>query len=234
MTLISCSECKKEISDKSENCIQCGAPLHIILESLDEKEVDKEFQKEKNIISNWGSIILKLFKISVLIILFILIFFIKMFIVIGISVNILGWDNGIQNGYIAFAAIIAAITTFMIVKKQYQLKYTNRLLENIFTQKYFILTAILFSFILWILVFKLSYSIDYKYAKIQLEEMKGISFAYDFGGLIGIFISLNIIPLTLSLIFSFIGKFGFKQNFKQLLGTQILIFTILNLIFAHL
>jgi len=187
--------------------------------------------KDNDVISNLSKIILK---ISILTILFIFIFFIKMFIVIGVSVNILGWEQGIQNGYIAFAAIITAITTYIIVRRQYYSKFINKLLENIFIKKYFIITTILLSFILWFIVFNLSYSNDYQYERKILEGFKADGYGVYIGGLVGTFIRLNVIPFALSLIFSFIGKFGFKQNFKHLLGALVLIFTILNLIFTHI
>ena len=33
MALINCSECNKQISDKSDECIGCGAPSHVFLKS---------------------------------------------------------------------------------------------------------------------------------------------------------------------------------------------------------
>ena len=37
MALINCPECNKQISDKSEHCIECGAPQHVILSAIKEK-----------------------------------------------------------------------------------------------------------------------------------------------------------------------------------------------------
>ena len=38
MALINCPECNKEISDKSEHCIECGAPQHVILSAIKKNE----------------------------------------------------------------------------------------------------------------------------------------------------------------------------------------------------
>ena len=48
MTLISCPECKTKISDKSEHCIECGAPQHVILGNVKEKigSEQKEYKVE--------------------------------------------------------------------------------------------------------------------------------------------------------------------------------------------
>ena len=54
MTLISCPECKKEISDKSEHCIECGAPQHVILENIKEK-IASEQKEYKVEIDNYES-----------------------------------------------------------------------------------------------------------------------------------------------------------------------------------
>jgi hypothetical protein len=51
MALISCPECKKEISDKSEHCIECGAPQHVILGDIKEK-IDSEQKEYKVEIDN--------------------------------------------------------------------------------------------------------------------------------------------------------------------------------------
>lgn len=42
MALINCPECNKQISDKSEHCIECGAPQHVILSAVKEKNKEAE------------------------------------------------------------------------------------------------------------------------------------------------------------------------------------------------
>ena len=42
MALINCPECNKKISDKSEHCIECGAPQHVILSAIKEKNEETE------------------------------------------------------------------------------------------------------------------------------------------------------------------------------------------------
>ena len=59
MALINCPECKKEISDKSEHCIECGAPQHVILSGLKEKNkevgvIDKTDVHDKPNDSEWN------------------------------------------------------------------------------------------------------------------------------------------------------------------------------------
>ena len=44
MALINCSECNKEISDKSAHCINCGAPKSVMLESVKKTKESKTFK----------------------------------------------------------------------------------------------------------------------------------------------------------------------------------------------
>lgn len=39
MSLIKCNECRKEISDKSDRCIHCGAPIEKIKEKVKSKVI---------------------------------------------------------------------------------------------------------------------------------------------------------------------------------------------------
>ena len=54
--LVKCSECGKEISDKSKQCINCGCPIDIILDSI-KKNVNginqtTELSKEEKILNS--------------------------------------------------------------------------------------------------------------------------------------------------------------------------------------
>ena len=42
MALINCPECNKRISDKSEHCIECGAPQHVILGAVKDKNQEND------------------------------------------------------------------------------------------------------------------------------------------------------------------------------------------------
>ena len=50
MALINCSECNKKISDKSEKCIGCGAPIEV--SSLIKKNINTDINIDKNTIEN--------------------------------------------------------------------------------------------------------------------------------------------------------------------------------------
>ena len=40
MALINCSECNKQISDQSDECVGCGAPSHVFLKSIENPITD--------------------------------------------------------------------------------------------------------------------------------------------------------------------------------------------------
>lgn len=50
MALINCSECNKKISDKSEKCIGCGAPIEVSI--LIKKNITTDKHIDKNTIEN--------------------------------------------------------------------------------------------------------------------------------------------------------------------------------------
>ena len=47
MALISCPECKKEISDRAHSCPSCGFPLDEYFQELKEKEEEKKREEER-------------------------------------------------------------------------------------------------------------------------------------------------------------------------------------------
>lgn len=47
MALIKCQECGKEISDKSENCIHCGCPVEVKVESITKETTTEVVNKPK-------------------------------------------------------------------------------------------------------------------------------------------------------------------------------------------
>lgn len=52
MAMIKCPECGKEISDKSEKCINCGYPISILLpahEIINGKDIDLSFLKDDSL-----------------------------------------------------------------------------------------------------------------------------------------------------------------------------------------
>lgn len=51
MALIKCPECKKEVSDKSQNCIHCGCPIE---KELICNECDKKINKDDKVCKNCG------------------------------------------------------------------------------------------------------------------------------------------------------------------------------------
>ena len=161
---------------------------------------------------------------------YILILILKMFVVFGISVGITG-SVGPSN-YMAIGCLIAFITTFIIVRKIYFSKFINRLLEKSFIKNYFALTGFLIAFILWFIIIHLSFISAFKNIKEGHvnASIEGFGLVVYF---LAAFISSTKIPLAISLITSIIGKFGFKQSFNHLLGTQILLFTVIYLIYIH-
>ena len=223
MTLISCPECKKEISDKSEHCIECGAPQHVILGAA--KETREESKEVSDITLKVSSIVLKS---AVSTFFYILILILKMFVVFGISVGITG-SVGPSN-YMAIGCLIAFITTFIIVRKIYFSKFINRLLEKSFIKNYFGLTGFLIAFILWFIIIHLSFISAFDGIKNGHTEFEGF---FMFVYFLSAFISANKTSFAIALVLSIIGKFGFKQNFNHLFGIQILIFSIINLIYLH-
>ena len=225
MTLISCPECKKEISDKSEHCIECGAPQHVILGAA--KETTQESKEVSDITLKFSDIILKS---AISTFLFILILIIKMFIVFGISVGITG-SVGPSN-YIAIGGLIALITTFLIVRRIYFSKFMKRLLSKRFIKKYFALTGFLIAFILWFIIIHLTFISAFKNIKEGHvnASIEGLGLVVYF---LAAFITSTKIPLGISFITSIIGKLVFKQSFNHLLGTQILLFTVIYLIYIH-
>ena len=223
MTLINCPECKKEISDKSEHCIECGAPQHVILSAV--KETREESKEISDITTKVSSIVLKS---SVSTLFYILILILKMFVVFGFSIGITG-SVGPSN-YMAIGCLIAFITTFIIVRKIYFSKFINRLLEKSFIKNYFGLTGFLIAFILWFIIIHLSFISAFDRIKNGHAEFEGF---FMFVYFLSAFISANKKSFAIALVLSIIGKFGFKQNFNHLFGIQILIFTIINLIYLH-
>ena len=223
MSLISCPECKKEISDKSEHCIECGAPQHVILGAA--KEAREESKEISDITLKVSSIVLKS---AVSTFFYILILILKMFVVFGISVGITG-SVGPSN-YMAIGCLIAFITTFIIVRKIYFSKFINRLLEKSFIKNYFGLTGFLIAFILWFIIIHLSFISAFDGIKNGHTEFEGF---FMFVYFLSAFISANKTSFAIALVLSIIGKFGFKQNFNHLFGIQILIFSIINLIYLH-
>ena len=223
MSLISCPECKKEISDKSEHCIECGAPQHVILGAA--KEAREESKEISDITLKVSSIVLKS---AVSTFFYILILILKMFVVFGISVGITG-SVGPSN-YMAIGCLIAFITTFIIVRKIYFSKFINRLLEKSFIKNYFALTGFLIAFILWFIIIHLSFISAFDGIKNGHTEFEGF---FMFVYFLSAFISANKTSFAIALVLSIIGKFGFKQNFNHLFGIQILIFSIINLIYLH-
>ncbi|MDC3390464.1 hypothetical protein OAX32_03020 [Flavobacteriales bacterium] len=223
MTLISCPECKKEISDKSEHCIECGAPQDVILSAV--KETREESKEISDITTKVSSIVLKS---AVSTLFYILILILKMFVVFGISIGITG--NIGPSNYMVICCFIAFITTFLIVRKIYFSKFINSLLEKSFIKNYFGLISVLISFILWFIIIHLSFISAFDRIKNGHTDIEGFFiFLYFFVA----FISANNKSFAIALVLSIIGKFGFKQNFNHLFGLQILIFTIINLIYLH-
>ena len=45
--LINCPECGKQVSDKSEMCVNCGYPIKIYVEEMKEAEKQKEIERER-------------------------------------------------------------------------------------------------------------------------------------------------------------------------------------------
>ena len=240
MTLIKCTNCYKVISGKSTKCINCGVILNEVSDSENKKIVIEE--ESKNDLDKKSEIAdlkhLEEYPINLEFVdiifnsvgsflFFILILTLQLMLGVVLSIGMYGV---ILDDFFSIWTIAMLLTTSVIVRKIYFSKFMKRLLAKRFIKNYFGLTGFLIAFVLWLIIIHLSFISVFDGIKNGLTEIEGF---FMFVYLLSAFISANKTSLTIALVLSIIGKFGFKQNFNHLFGIQILIFNIINLIYLH-
>ena len=122
MALINCPECKREISDKSSQCINCGAPSDLFkIQVLEEKKTKSEFSESSNKQED------KFLKLVFSVIMYAFFTSIQWFLIVAYSFTYIRQG---PSGFIAFFGTLALIISFLIVKKINSLSSSTTIKKN--------------------------------------------------------------------------------------------------------